>query len=296
VAQIERGGHRGRGECVPYPRYGESVAGVLDQIREIVPALKEQPNRSALQEMLPPGAARNALDCALWDLDAKASGRRAWDLAGVDMPPRLTCAFTLGLSDPETMHRSAARHASLPLLKIKVGSEGVLDRVRAVARGAPRADLIVDANESWTMESLTALIPALVDAGVILIEQPLPAGRDQGLEEIEHVVPVAADESCHTAADLPCVSARYDVVNIKLDKSGGLTGALELMAAAKQIGLGVMVGCMVGTSLAMAPAMVIGAGATYVDLDGPLLLARDRYRGLEYDAGSVGVPGPGLWG
>lgn len=296
VVEIEWNGHRGRGECVPYPRYGESVQSVLDQIRSVRSGLSPNPERSVLQDLLPAGAARNAVDCALWDLEASAANKRAWELAGVRMPPGMTCAFTLSLGDAESMYASAARHAALPLLKIKVGRDGVLDRVEAVAKAAPGARLIVDANEAWTSESLTELLPALAELGVDLIEQPLPAGGDQCLADIEHAVPLAADESCHTAGDLPALVERYDVVNIKLDKTGGLTEALKLMYGAKEYGFGIMVGCMVGTSLAMAPALLIGSGAEFIDLDGPLLLARDREHGLKYKAGSVAPPDPGLWG
>lgn len=296
VVEIEREGRRGRGECVPYPRYGESVDSVLDQIETIRSGFARQLERSVLQELLPAGAARNALDCALWDLEAKAAKERAWQLAGVPMPSAMTCAFTLSLSDPDAMYSAAARHAALPLLKMKVGRDGVLDRVRAVVNAAPGARLIVDANESWTGETLTALLPELAELGVALIEQPLPAGEDQCLVDIEHAVPLAADESCHTVADLTALAGRYDVVNIKLDKTGGLTGALALMNGAKGSGLRIMVGCMVGTSLAMAPALLIGSGAEFIDLDGPLLLARDREHGLKYNAGSVAPPDPELWG
>lgn len=296
VCEIERGGYRGRGECVPYPRYGETVESVLGQIDTVIPELEHRPERSALRRMLMPGAARNALDCALWDLESKAADARAWDLAGVPMPSSMTCAFTLSLSDPEVMYRSAARHSDMPLLKMKVGAEGVLERVEAVRTGAPDARLILDANEAWTMDSLAELLPALAKLDIDLIEQPLPAGRDAGLAQIERAVPVAADESCHTTADLPALSGCYDYVNIKLDKTGGLTEALSLLSNAKSEGFGIMVGCMVGTSLAMAPAVLIGSGAEFVDLDGPLLLARDREPGIVYRDGSLSPPAAALWG
>lgn len=296
AVEIGSDGHRGRGECVPYRRYGETVVSVLGQIEEVIPALVEDLDRAVLQDLLPAGAARNALDCALWDLESKSAGSRAWDLAAVAMPASLTCAFTLSLSDPETMHRAATRRAGLPLLKMKVGSDNVLERVESVISGAPQSRLIVDANEAWTAETLAKLLPALAELGVDLIEQPLPAGRDEVLADIEHLVPLAADESCHTTADLPVVAGRYDFVNIKLDKSGGLTEALRLMRSASEFGLGIMVGCMVGTSLAMAPAVVIGSQAVFVDLDGPLLLARDREAGLKYDNGILTPPAAALWG
>ena len=296
VCEIEYSGRRGRGECVPYPRYGESVESVIGQITAVTPELKREPDRSALQKLLPPGAARNAVDCALWDLESKSAGARAWDLAGVAVPPHLTCAFTLSLDDPDAMHRAAARQLGRPLLKMKVGRDGVLDRVEAVVTGAPGSRLIVDANEAWTMELLRELLPALAEIGVDLIEQPLPAGRDEGLADIDHLVPLAADESCHTVADLPALIGRYDFVNIKLDKTGGLTEALTLLHGATERGFGIMVGCMVGTSLAMAPAIMIGSRAEFVDLDGPLLLARDREAGLDYENGIVSLPAPVLWG
>lgn len=296
AVEIESDGLSGRGECVPYWRYGETVASVLGQIEDASPALIQNLDRTALQGLVLPGAARNALDCALWDLESKAAGTRAWDLARVAMPPNLTCAFTLSLSDPDAMYRAAARHAGLPLLKMKVGRDGVLERVESVVRGAPQSRLIVDANEAWTLDSLAELMPALAGMGVDLIEQPLPAGKDEGLVDIEHLVPLAADESCHTAADLHALVGRYDFVNIKLDKAGGLTEALKLLHSATEHGLGIMVGCMVGTSLAMAPAIVIGSHAEFVDLDGPLLLARDRDAGLEYNNGILKPPGAALWG
>jgi len=296
VVEIDWNGRRGRGECVPYPRYGESVDSVLGQVGAVIPGLTREPERAALQDMLPPGAARNALDCALWDVEAKRGTSRAWDLAGIDVPPALTCAYTLSLSDVDSMYRSAVGHSGFPLLKIKVSSDGVLDRVRAVARGAPGARLIVDANESWTTDLLMELLPELAEIGVALIEQPLPAGDDERLADFEHSVPLAADESCHTSTDVPALVGRYDVVNIKLDKTGGLTEALTLMKEARSKGLRIMVGCMIGTSLAMAPATVIGCRAEFVDLDGPLLLARDREPGLEYDSGSVAMPDRALWG
>lgn len=296
LASISHDGAAGRGECVPYARYGESVESVLAQIHETAPLLSRDLSRDALQTMLPPGAARNALDCALWDLEAKASGRRVWDLAGVESPHRLTCAYTLSLAEAESMHAAARASAHLPLLKMKVGLEGALERVRAVREGAPDASLIVDANESWTPEALAELLPELAAAGVSLLEQPLPAGEDAVLARIERPLPVAADESCHTAADVEGLENRYDVLNVKLDKSGGLTEALQLARRAERTGLALMVGCMVGTSLAMAPAMLIGAAARFVDLDGPLLLARDRAPGLVYHRGEVAMPGPALWG
>ena len=299
----------GRGECVPYPRYGESVDTVVDAIEGLRPALERGLAREELAEALGAGAARNAIDCALWDLEAKRTGRRAWELgapppaasASPPLPRRppapLVTAYTLSLDEPEAMRAAAARHAHRPLVKIKLDADRVAERVAAVRAGAPRARLIVDANEAWTADDLGRLLPELARLGVELVEQPLPAGADAALAGIERAVPVAADESCHTTADLPALAGRYDVVNVKLDKAGGLTEAIALREAAAAAGFGVMVGCMIGTSLAMAPAVLAAQGARFVDLDGPLLLARDREPGLDYRSdGTVAPPPSALWG
>jgi L-alanine-DL-glutamate epimerase-like enolase superfamily enzyme len=289
---VEADGLRGRGESVPYPRYGESLESVTAQIA----ALPERFDRARLQRLLPPGAARNAVDCALWDLEAKASGRPVWELAGLPPPAPEVTAYTLSLDTPEAMRAQAAENAWRPLLKVKLGGAGDLARLEAVRAGAPAARIVVDANEGWTAEAYAALAPALVGLGVEMVEQPLPAGADDALAGIERPLPVCADESCHDRASLPALAGKYDMVNLKLDKTGGLTEALALRDAARTAGYGIMVGCMVGSSLGMAPAVLLAQGAAVVDLDGPLLLARDRDHGLRYDEKGVHPPTPELWG
>ncbi|ATG48026.1 dipeptide epimerase [Celeribacter ethanolicus] len=286
------GVHEGWGECVPYARYGESLDSVTAQIE----ALPEDIRRATLQEVLEPGAARNAVDCALWDLAAKQAGKRVWDMLDLPAPIPMVTAYTLSLASPEEMQASAAKHAHRPLLKIKLGTPDDMARLEAVRRGAPKSDIIVDANEGWSAEVYADLAPHLVRLGVKLVEQPLPAGQDDMLAEIERPLPVCADESCHDRASLPDLKGKYDVINIKLDKTGGLTEALELRKAARAEGYGIMVGCMVGTSLAMAPAVIVAQGARVVDLDGPLLLAEDRAEPLKYDADGVHPPARALWG
>jgi L-Ala-D/L-Glu epimerase len=292
TVEVTRDGVTGRGECVPYARYGETVESVAAQVE----ALPGGIDRAALQSALPAGAARNAVDCALWDLEAKVAGRRAWELAGLPAPGPLVTAFTLSLEAPETMRAAAARNAHRPLLKVKLGTPGDMERLEAVRAGAPDARIIVDANEGWTAEIYAELAPHLLRLGVAMVEQPLPAGEDGMLAEIARPLPVCADESCHDRASLPALRGKYDMVNIKLDKTGGLTEALALREAARAEGYGVMVGCMVGTSLAMAPAVLVAQGAAVVDLDGPLLLAEDRSPALTYDAAGVHPPPPELWG
>lgn len=293
-------GAEGQGECVPYARYQESVDSVVESIEQLRGDLEQGLSRAELVDALEPGAARNALDCALWDLEAKQAGRRAWELAVNEPPPApapMITAYTLSIDTPDEMRAAAARHATRPLLKIKLDAEQALERVAAVRGGAPDARLIVDANEAWDAESAARFLPELAALGVALVEQPLPAGADEALADIARPVPVAADESCHTRHDLPALAGRYDVVNIKLDKTGGLTEALALRRDARAAGFGVMVGCMLGTSLAMAPATLVAAGAEYVDLDGPLLLAQDREPGLEYHPdGGLLPPAAALWG
>ncbi|WP_460275102.1 N-acetyl-D-Glu racemase DgcA [Celeribacter sp. ULVN23_4] len=286
------GAVEGWGECVPYARYGESLDSVTAQIE----ALPEDITRATLQEALEPGAARNAVDCALWDLEAKRSGKRVWEMMELPAPIPMVTAYTLSLASPEEMQASAAKHAHRPLLKIKLGTADDMARLEAVRRGAPKSDIIVDANEGWTAEVYADLAPHLVRLGVKLVEQPLPAGQDDMLAEIERPLPVCADESCHDRASLPDLKGKYDVINIKLDKTGGLTEAIELRKAARAEGYGIMVGCMVGTSLAMAPATLVAQGARVVDLDGPLLLAEDRAEPLKYDADGVHPPARALWG
>ena len=283
---------RGRGECVPYARYGETMESVAAEVM----SLDEGVTRVALQDVLPAGAARNAVDCALWDLEAKRAGVRVWELAGQASPRPVITAFTLSLDAPEKMEAAAARHAHRPLLKIKLGGEGDMARLEAVRRGAPMTKIIVDANEGWDAALYTELAPHLVRLGVELVEQPLPAGDDGMLAEIARPLPVCADEAAHDRATLPGLKGKYDVVNIKLDKTGGLTEALALKAEAEAAGFGIMIGCMVGTSLAMAPAVLVAQGAGVVDLDGPLLLAEDRDPPLHYDARGVHPPEAALWG
>lgn len=289
---VTEGDLKGRGECVPYKRYGETMESVVAQIATLPASI----TLAALQEALPPGAARNAVDCALWDLAAKRAGRRVWDLAGLAAPGPVETAFTLSLGSPEVMRAAAMRHAHRPLLKIKLGGQGDMARLEAVREGAPSTRIIVDANEGWTADVYSELAPHLVRLGVALVEQPLPAGQDDLLADIERPLPVCADESCHDRASLPGLKGKYDMVNIKLDKTGGLTEALALRDEARAAGFGLMVGCMVGTSLAMAPAILVAQGAAVVDLDGPLLLAEDRDTPLEYDADGMHPPRPELWG
>ena len=289
---VDRDGVRGWGECVPYARYGET----LDSVEAQIAALPGGIDRVALQAAMAPGAARNAVDCALWDWEAKRTGRRAWDLAGLRSPGPEITAYTLSLDTPQNMKAAAARNAHRPLLKIKLGTPDDMPRLEAVRAGAPDARIIVDANEGWSAEVYAELAPVLVRMGVEMVEQPLPAGQDDMLAEIERPLPVCADESCHDRASLPALAGKYDVVNIKLDKTGGLTEALALREAALRNGFKVMVGCMVGSSLAMAPAVLVAQGAAFTDLDGPLLLARDRADPLSYDGRGVHPPLPELWG
>lgn len=292
VATIDDGQHSGRGECVPYGRYGESVESVTGQIAR----LELVPGRSDLQSLMPPGAARNAVDCALWDLQAARTGRRVWELAGLARPVAVQTAYTISLDSPAAMRVRAAENAHRPVLKIKLGGEGDMDRLEAVRAGAPRSAIIVDANEGWDADLYRALVPYLQRLGVQMVEQPLAAGADAALGEIARPVPVCADESCHDRASLPSLVGKYDAVNIKLDKAGGLTEALALRQAARDAGLHVMVGCMVATSLSMAPAVLLAQGADWVDLDGPLLLAGDRPKGLLYDQVGVHPPERETWG
>jgi L-alanine-DL-glutamate epimerase-like enolase superfamily enzyme len=296
VAEIFDGDFRGRGESVPYPRYGESVAGVMAALEAMKGPVFSGLDRRELQQAMPPGAARNALDCAFWDLDAKRCGRRAADLAGIAAMQPLLTAYTLGLDLPARMADAAAANRDRPLLKLKLTGDGDLDRVAAVRRAAPASRLIVDANEGWQERHLAELMPAMAEFGVALIEQPLPAGADDALLRVPHPVPICADESCHTTADLDRLQGKYEAVNIKLDKAGGLTEALALAEAAAARGFRVMVGCMVASSLAMAPATIVAQRAAIVDLDGPLLLAADRAAGLRYEGSLVHPPEPALWG
>ncbi len=296
VAEVSQGDSAGRGESVPYPRYGESVETAAALLEGLAPAVAEGLDRAALQHRLPPGAARNALDCALWDLDAKLTGRRVWELAGLAQPEPCITAYTLSLDTPDAMAHAAAEAADRPLLKVKLTGDGDLDRLRAIRRAAPASRLIVDANESWSPEHLADYAAAMADLGVALIEQPLPDGADDALTGFDSPVPICADESCHDRAGLDRLTGKYAAVNIKLDKTGGLTEALALKTAAESAGFGIMVGCMVGTSLAMAPALLAAQGAAFTDLDGPLLLAEDRRPGLVFNGSVVEPPERALWG
>jgi len=296
VAELGDGKARGRGECVPYGRYGESLDSVLAQLRAMAPRLSAGLDRKALQKAMPPGAARNALDCAFWDLEAKQAGRPVHEMAGLPAPHPLTTAYTISLAEPAAMAQAAARAASRALLKIKLGAPGDPERIAAVRAAAPLAALIVDANEGWDARNLGTNMAACAQAGVRLIEQPLPDQRDDALASLERAVPICADESAHDRASLARLAGKYDAVNIKLDKAGGLTEALAMMAEAKRLGLATMAGCMVATSLAMAPALLLAQQADYVDLDGPLLLAKDRPGGLRYAQSLVYPPTPALWG
>ena len=282
----------GWGECVPYARYDETLDSVTAQIE----SLPEEVSREKLYELLPAGAARNAVDCALWDLQAKQAGKRVWDLAGLPAPGPEITAYTLSLDEPDKMQEQAAKNAHRPLLKIKLGTPDDMPRLEAVRAGAPDAKIIVDANEGWNAEVYADLAPHLLRLGVALVEQPLPAAEDDALLGVERPVPVCADESCHDRESLPGLKGKYDMVNIKLDKTGGLTEALALRAAALAEGYDVMVGCMIGSSLAMAPAVLVAQGASVTDLDGPLLLAEDRDEPLIFDAAGVHPPVAKLWG
>ncbi len=292
TATVTRDGVTGRGECVPYARYGESVESVTAQIAALPPDI----TRQALQSALPAGAARNAVDCALWDHAAKAAGKRVWELLGRPAPRPVPTAYTLSLDTPDAMRDAARQHAHRPILKIKLGTPDDMPRLEAVRQGAPKSTILIDANEGWSAEIYADLAPHLLRLGVALVEQPLPAGADEMLAEIARPLPVCADECCHDRASLAALRGKYDMVNIKLDKTGGLTEALALHHAAREQGFGIMVGCMVGSSLAMAPATLLTDGAAHVDLDAPLLLAEDRPHPIFYDATGVHAPSRDLWG
>ena len=296
TAELRVGDYVGRGECGPNIRYGETPESVAAAIAAMAGGISGGLDRADLQRAMPPGAARNAIDCAFWDLEAKRAGRPVWALAGLAEPVPVETAYTLSVDTPAAMAAAARANASRPLLKLKLTGAGDLDRVRAVRQGAPDARLIVDANEAWTPEDFTMLATELAGIGVEMIEQPLPAGGDAALAELAHPVPICADESCHDRASVAALVDRYDMVNIKLDKAGGLTEALATVAAAQAAGLDIMVGCMVGTSLAMAPAHLVAQVAKIVDLDGPLLLARDREPSLQVNGSLVSPPSAALWG
>ncbi len=295
-ARISGDGASGRGECVPYARYGESLDSVAHQIADVAGALERDGETFDPAAHLPPGAARNAVDCALWDWRAKRAGRPVHALLALDPPAPIVTAFTLSLGAPEDMRAAAARNAHRPLLKTKLGGEDDMARLEAVREGAPDARIIVDANEGWTADIYSELAPHLLRLGVAMVEQPLPAGADDILTEIDRTLPVCADESCHDRASLAALRGKYDMVNIKLDKTGGLTEALAFRDAARAEGYRIMVGCMVGTSLAMAPAILVAQGAEIVDLDGPLLLAEDRDPSLAVEGSVIQPAEPALWG
>ena len=296
VVDISDGGHIGHGECLPYARYGESVVSVIAAIEGCAARIGAGMSRQELQAALPAGAARNAIDCALWDLEAKQSGIPAASAAGVEALRPVLTAYTLSLGPPAAMAEAARAARSYPLLKLKLGGDGDVERMMAVRAARPDARLIADANEAWRADRLEEMLRAAARAGIELIEQPLPAGDDAILAEVARLVPVCADESARDSASLRALVGRYDAINIKLDKTGGLTEALETAAQARSLGLKIMVGCMVATSLAMAPALVLAQDADWVDLDGPLLLARDREHGLTYDGGEIAPPQQELWG
>jgi len=296
VVEIREGHALGRGECRPYPRYGETPENVIASIEALQPALQAGLGREELLAALPPGAARNAIDCALWDLEAQKTGQPVWRLAGLPPPVALTTAYTLSIATPAQLALEAKKEANRPLLKLKLAGEGDLARVEAVRSHAPKSRLIVDANEAWSRDDYLELAPALARLGVELLEQPFSAGADLALAELPRPVPVCADESCHAADSLNRLVGLYDAVNIKLDKTGGLTEALRAKTLAETLGFSVMVGCMVATSLAMAPAFLLAQGVAYVDLDGPLLLERDRQSGLRYEGSRVFPPDEALWG
>ncbi len=295
VATISDGQFAGRGECVPYARYGESVKGVLATIASLTPRLKEGLTRGDLQEALPPGAARNALDCALWDLACKRSGKRAWELADLPEPAPVVTAYTISLDTPNAMAKAAA-NAKLPLLKLKLGAAGDPARLLAIRAAVPKVTLIADANEGWRADNLLENLDACAEADVKLVEQPLPAADDDVLASIDHAIPICADESVHDRNSLAGLIDKYDAVNVKLDKAGGFTEALALATDARKMGFSVMIGSMVSTSLGVAPAHLLTHLAEFVDLDGPLLLARDRPDALHYEGATVRPPAAALWG
>jgi L-Ala-D/L-Glu epimerase len=296
VAEVRQGFVVGRGECVPYPRYGETPEATLEAVLAMQIPVADGLDRQGIQETMPPGAARNALDCAMLDIEAKLSGKRIWELLGRRAPQPCVTAYTISLGTPEAMAAAAAKVAHRPLLKIKLGGAGDAARLAAIRDAAPQSQLIVDANEAWTEADLEANLAVCAEAGVTLVEQPLPAGQDEALARIDRPLAVCADESVHDRASLEGLRDRYDAVNIKLDKTGGLTEALAMADAAKALGFDIMVGCMVATSLSMAPAMLLTPLARFVDLDGPLLLAEDRDNGLLYDDSLVYPPDAALWG
>jgi L-Ala-D/L-Glu epimerase len=296
TVSVEQGNAMGCGEGVPYPRYGESVESALAEIERVRPAIEAGAGRRELLDLLPPGAARNAIDCALWDLEARLAGRSVAELIGAREPERLASALTVVIDVPPAMGVAAHRIADAPLIKVKVDSTIPDAQIRAVRQGAPDARLIVDPNESWDRALLEAMQPVLVEHRVDLLEQPVPADADDWLEDFVPLVPICADESVHVAADLETVARRYSHVNVKLDKAGGLTAALELADAARARGLGLMTGCMVSSSLSIAPALHVARRSDFVDLDGPVWLREDRVGGVRDERGHLLPPQKGFWG
>jgi L-alanine-DL-glutamate epimerase-like enolase superfamily enzyme len=297
MVEVNDGNYVGRGECFPYARYGEDTESVQKQLNSVRSEIEDGLDRQALLNVLAPGAARNAVDCALWDLEAKRAGTRVWDLAGLPAPEPVTTVYTLGVDEPAIMGERARENSDRPRLKLKMTGDGAdLERVRNIHKNAPNARLVVDANEGWSIEQYLEYAPQFKDLGVEMIEQPLPSTYDEQLRGVERPIPVCADESCHDSATLPALVGKYDMINIKLDKTGGLTEALNLRDAALKQGLSIMVGCMIGTSLAMAPGILVAQEAAMVDLDGPLLLAEDRAPGLSFTGSIIHPPEPRLWG
>lgn len=295
VVELEAGGYGGRGEATPTAYFGETMDSVIASIRQMLAQLEQGVAWKFVHDASPPGAARNAVDCAIWDLGCKTDGQRIWDRLALPMPKPVMTAKTLSFGAPEAMAAEAAA-SEHRLLKLKLGDADDRRRVEAVRRAAPEARLIVDANQAWDASHLLEMMPVLRDAGVEMLEQPLPPADDEALASIDHAVPIGADESCHTSADLVRLVGRYDVVNLKLDKTGGLTEGLAFAMQAQRLGLRLMVGCMEGTSLAMAPGTLLAGMADFVDLDGPLLIGADRPHGLVYERGWVHPPKPELWG
>ncbi|HWV22531.1 MAG TPA: N-acetyl-D-Glu racemase DgcA [Devosia sp.] len=294
--ELEQEGLTGQGECVPYARYGETLEATLETILGLAPRLAAGLDRKGLQTALPPGAARNALDCAFWDLEAKRAATDVATLAHIQPPARIETAYTISLDTAQAMAEAAARHAHMPLLKLKLGAPGDAERLAAIRTAVPDTRLIVDANEGWHPDALPTLLRAARDARIELVEQPLPAGNDALLAAIEHTVPICADESAHALAGLEELVRRYDAINVKLDKTGGLTEAIAVARRARELNLSIMVGCMVSTSLSMAPASLLAPFARWVDLDGPLLLAADRPNGLAYTDGTIDPSVSTIWG
>ena len=297
MVEVNDGNYVGRGECFPYARYGEDIDSVQKQLNSVRSEIEHGLDRQALLNVLAPGAARNAVDCALWDLEAKRAGLRVWDLANLPAPEPVTTVYTLGVDEPAIMGERARENSDRPRLKLKMTGDGAdLERVRNIHKNAPNARLVVDANEGWTIEQYLEYAPQFKELGVEMIEQPLPSTDDEQLSGVDRPIPVCADESCHDRATLKSLVGKYDMINIKLDKTGGLTEALNLRDAALKQGLSIMVGCMIGTSLAMAPGILVAQAATIVDLDGPLLLAEDRNPGLSFTGSIIHPPEPRLWG